>query len=81
MNFVSLFMRYRVLVPLALILGPAPYFHEPHLVEKLRMLGNGTLHKSLDIFDLVLHAVPLALLGFKAGADIARRVLGRKSAV
>ncbi|GAM08675.1 hypothetical protein OR1_00948 [Geobacter sp. OR-1] len=73
--------RYRLLVPLALILGPAPYFSEPHLAEKLRMLMNGTLHRPLDIFDLCLHAAPLLLLGFKVGADIGRKILARKTPV
>lgn len=78
MNLINSLFRYRILVPLALLLGPAPYFHEPHMVEKIRMLGNGTLHKPLDIFDLLLHAFPLVLLGYKAGVDIARIVLARK---
>jgi len=72
-------MRYRVLLPLALLLGPAPYFHEPHLLEKLRMLMNGTLAKPLDIFDLFLHATPLILLGFRVGADLGHLILPRKT--
>ena len=40
----------------------APFVPEPHLVEKLRMLGQGTLSRPLDIFDLVMHATPLVLL-------------------
>ena len=46
----------------ALWLAVAPVSPEPHLVEKLRMLSNGTLVRPLDIFDLFLHATPLALL-------------------
>lgn len=38
---------------------------EPHLVEKLRMLLAGTLVRPLDIFDLAMHATPLALLVLK----------------
>jgi len=74
-------LRYRILIPLALILGPAPYFSEPHIAEKLRMLTNWTLHKPLDIFDLCLHASPLILLGFKAGADLARLIVAKKPSV
>ena len=66
------FMRYRYLVPLALILGTAPLFREPHLVEKSRMLVNGTLSRPLDIFDFFLHAFPLVLLAFKGGQDLGR---------
>ncbi|WP_246559272.1 hypothetical protein [Citrifermentans pelophilum] len=79
MNALRPLLRYKVLIPLALILGPAPYFHEPHLAEKLRMLMAGALHKPLDIFDLFLHSSPLLLLGFKAGADIARLTFTKKS--
>jgi hypothetical protein len=47
---------------LALFLGLAPFFPEPHLVEKLRMLVAGELSKPVDIFDLLLHGVPWLLL-------------------
>lgn len=43
---------------LALTLGLAPFTPEPHLVEKLRMLATGTLHRPLDIFDLWFHGTP-----------------------
>jgi hypothetical protein len=49
----------------ALLLGLAPFFPEPHLVEKLRMLINGTLKRPLDIFDLLMHAAPIVLLIMK----------------
>ncbi len=70
------FLDYRVLVPLALILGLAPLRPEPHLVGKLRMLTSGTLHRPLDVFDLLWHAWPLALLGFRIGRDLGRRLTG-----
>ena len=57
-----------VLVVLCLTLGLAPFFPEPHLWEKLRMLFNGTLSKPVDIFDLVLHALPFALLAVRLAA-------------
>jgi hypothetical protein len=40
----------------------APFVPEPHLLEKLRMLVNGTLTRPLDMFDLVMHATPVVLL-------------------
>lgn len=47
---------------LALTLGLAPFAPEPHIVEKLRMLVDGTLTRPIDIFDLVLHGTPWVLL-------------------
>ncbi len=47
---------------LALTLGLAPFFPEPHLVEKLKMLWAGTLTRPIDIFDLLMHATPWLLL-------------------
>ncbi len=46
----------------ALTLGLAPFFPEPHLWEKLKMLVAGTLTRPVDIFDLILHAAPWVLL-------------------
>ncbi|MCZ8333667.1 MAG: RND transporter [Rhodobacteraceae bacterium] len=46
----------------ALTLGLAPFFPEPHLWEKLKMLAGGTLTRPMDIFDLLLHALPWVLL-------------------
>lgn len=47
---------------LALTLGLAPFFPEPHIWEKLKMLAGGTLTRPMDIFDLALHALPWAIL-------------------
>ena len=49
----------------ALTLGLAPFFPEPHLWEKLKMLAAGTLVRPLDWFDLLLHATPVVLLALK----------------
>ena len=46
-------------------LAVAPVVPEPHLVEKLRMLAEGTLRRPIDIFDLLLHAAPLVVLLLK----------------
>ncbi len=54
-----------IFVTLSLLLGLAPFLPEPHLLEKIKMLQNGDLHKSIDIFDLVLHATPWGLLLIK----------------
>ena len=63
-------MSYRVLIPLALVLGFAPFYPQPHIVEKLRMLMNGTLTKPIDIFDLFWQAWPFGLLAYKIVCDI-----------
>ncbi len=46
----------------ALTLGLAPFFPEPHIWEKLKMLMSGTLTRPVDILDLLLHAAPWAVL-------------------
>lgn len=54
-----------LLIAVALWLTVAPIVPEPHLIEKLRMLSEGTLVKPIDIFDLLLHSVPLCLLAIR----------------
>jgi len=56
-----------LLLVVALLLGLAPFRPEPHLWEKLKMLASGTLVRPIDIFDLLLHATPVALLLVKLG--------------
>jgi len=56
------------MLPLAIagtILLFAPFFPEPHLFEKLKMLLAGNLVKAIDIFDLFWHVTPFALLLIK----------------
>lgn len=53
------------LLIIALLAGIAPVVPEPHLLEKLRMLFQGTLGKPIDIFDLLMHASPLILAALK----------------
>ena len=55
-------------IVLALFLGLAPFFPEPHLVEKIRMLFAGELSRLIDIFDLFLHGTPWVLLVMKITA-------------
>ena len=50
------------LVVIAGWLALAPFFPEPHLWEKMKMLAAGKLTRPIDIFDLLMHAVPLGLL-------------------
>ncbi len=54
-----------ILVIAALTLGLAPFFPEPHIWEKLKMLLAGELRKPVDIFDLLMHAAPWVLLAAK----------------
>ncbi|MCB1144595.1 MAG: RND transporter [Leptospiraceae bacterium] len=56
---------YSLLLIAAVFLGLAPFYPEPHLKEKIRMLRNGTLKRPLDIFDLIYHLIPIFLLGVK----------------
>lgn len=53
------------LVIVTLLLGLAPFMPEPHVWQKLKMLADGTLHKPIDIFDLILHGTPYVLLLLK----------------
>jgi hypothetical protein len=61
-------------LPLSLIiiacltLGLAPFFPEPHIWEKLKMVANGTLSRPIDVFDLAMHGLPFLVLAAKLGA-------------
>lgn len=61
------------LMVIAVLLGISPIGAEPHLIEKLRMLGDGTLRRPLDIFDLLMHGLPVLLLLVKLGRMVQRR--------
>lgn len=54
-----------MLVFAALLLGLAPFYPEPHLVEKARMLANGEHLRPIDIFDIFWHAWPLLWLAMR----------------
>ena len=56
---------YLPLILIAIFMLLAPFRPMPHVVEKLLMLKNGTLHKPIDIFDLVFHLIPSILLCIK----------------
>ena len=61
------------LLLLAVWMAIAPITTEPHLVEKLRLLVQGTLARPLDIFDLVMHATPLLLVALKLWRQLRAR--------
>ena len=53
---------YLILIGLAALMAMFPFEPQPHLVEKLDMLSDGTLSKPMDIFDLLWHLLPAILL-------------------
>jgi hypothetical protein len=67
-------LDYRFLLPIVLLLGFAPYFPQPHIVEKTRMLLAGTLKKPIDIFDLFWHSWPFVLLAYRIMRDIRHQI-------
>jgi len=70
---VNTLLSYRLLIPLALLLGLTPFYPKPHLLEKLGMLMAGTLHRPIDIFDLAWHVWPCVLLAYRLFKDIGHR--------
>lgn len=61
------------LLAVAIYLAGAPFVPEPHLVEKWRMLFEGTLSRPLDVFDFFLHTVPLVVLALRLWREVQRR--------
>lgn len=57
----------------AVLLGLAPFVPEPHLWEKLKMLFAGDLRQPIDIFDLLMHGTPAAVLALKLVRESSRR--------
>ena len=55
----------KALLVVAVFFALAPFQPEPHLFEKLRMLYHGELVRPIDIFDLFMHSVPIALLAIR----------------
>lgn len=53
------------LIAAALLFGLAPFYPEPHIVEKIRMLSQGNLRRPMDVFDLCFHLLPVLLLLLK----------------
>jgi len=59
-------LSWPILIILCLTLGLSPFFPEPHIWEKLKMLAAGDLVRPLDMFDLVFHGLPFIALTAKA---------------
>jgi hypothetical protein len=72
-EIMSNLLDYKFLIPIVLLLGFAPFFPQPHIVEKIRMLMAGTLKRPIDIFDLFWHAWPFILLVYKLVRDFTGR--------
>lgn len=64
MRFIRQF-PFPLFIAVAVLMLGAPFVPEPHLVEKARMAMNGTLTRPLDVFDVVWHLLPTALLVWK----------------
>lgn len=58
-------LNVKALLVVAVLIALLPFQPEPHLFEKLRMLYNGDLVRPIDIFDLLLHSLPLVLLAIR----------------
>jgi len=64
-------MKWLDKVPMALIiisgifLALAPFTSEPHLLQKINMLFDGTLVQPVDMFDLLWHSSPMIILVLK----------------
>jgi len=56
---------FPLLIVITVFMLGAPFVPEPHLVEKMRMLGEGTLTRPLDVFDVFWHLLPASLLAIK----------------
>jgi hypothetical protein len=56
---------YSILIVFTIMMLAAPLKPMPHVVEKILMLKDGTLHRPMDIFDLFFHLIPLILLVLK----------------
>jgi len=57
----------------ALTLGLAPFWPEPHVWEKLKMLAAGMLVRPLDLFDLALHGLPWLVVFAKLPETLRKR--------
>lgn len=58
-------LPWSIIAIACLTLGLAPFFPEPHVWEKLKMLATGTLARPIDILDLLMHGAPFLLAGLK----------------
>jgi len=63
-------LSWPLIIVLCLTLGLAPYFPQPHVLEKLAMLWRLELSRPIDIFDLVMHGAPWLLLVTKIFSSV-----------
>lgn len=56
---------WSMLIMAALLMGLAPFWPEPHLVQKANMLLNGEHLRPIDWFDIVWHGWPLLWIGLR----------------
>lgn len=68
---------FPLLIVVAVLMLGAPFVPEPHLVEKARMAMNGTLTDPIDVFDVVWHLLPTALLIWKIVLWRRERAVGK----
>lgn len=66
-------LEYKFILPIALLLGFAPFVPQPHIVEKIGMLMTGTLKRPIDVFDLVWHGWPFVLLTYRIILDLRKK--------
>ena len=64
---------YLLLIGFTILMALAPFVPEPHLLEKLRLLAEGSLTKPIDIFDLFWHLLPAMVLLLKLQRDRKKR--------
>ncbi len=53
---------YAVLIPMTVLMLLTPFTPMPHVLEKLIMIKEGRLSRPIDVFDLIYHLAPLAIL-------------------
>ena len=58
-------LPYSVIIPLAIVIGLAPFRPMPHALEKINLLVAGNLTRPIDIFDLFFHLFPALILLLK----------------
>ncbi|MBT8412307.1 MAG: RND transporter [Octadecabacter sp.] len=63
-----------ILIIACATLGLAPFFPEPHIWEKLKMLFAGQLVKPVDIFDFLMHGAPFLVLFAKVLREATKAV-------
>ncbi len=63
---------WTVPIVVCLTLGLAPFWPEPHIWEKLKMLFDGTLTRPIDIFDFFFHGIAWLFLFAKIAVTLAR---------